>query len=333
MRSWKLVGLLGAAMALALPGLARAQTGSGAGEAAPNWPDRPVRVVVPYAPGGTNDILARLYGQRMGERLGQAFVIENRAGAQGIVGTEAVAHAKPDGYTLLLGASGPLIYNPATYQRLPYDSVKDLAPVCRITVVTPVIVVGANSPYRALGALVAAARSPQARLNYGTSSAAFQLPMELLNQRAGTKVTFVAYRSAAETINAAANGEIDLGVVDTGAIAGALQGGRIRALSLMARERDANYPELPAIAEQGFPDFDATTFSGFLAPAGTPPAILRRLSQTCDDISAEAEMKAKLTALGMTPQPMPPEELAAFIAERIPFWRDIATRAGLQMDR
>ena len=329
-RRRNLAALLACAMACAVPGMAQAQPGTGD---AANWPDRPVRVIVPYTPGGTNDILARLYGQRMGELLGQSFVIENRAGAQGIVGTEAVARARPDGYTLLLGASGPLIYNPATYQRLPYDSVKDLTPVCRITVVTPVLVVGANSRHRDFAALMAAAKAPDARLTYGTSSAAFQLPMELLNQRAGTKVTYVAYRSAADTINAAANGEIDIGVVDTGAIAGALQGGRIRALSLMARTRDANYPDLPAIAEQGFQDFDATTLSGFMAPAGTPPAVLRRLTQTCDGISAEVDMKARLTALGMTPLPMPPEELALYIAERIPFWRNVATAAGLQMDR
>jgi tripartite-type tricarboxylate transporter receptor subunit TctC len=323
----RLIGGMGA-VALAAPQPSRAQDA-----ALGNWPDRPVRIVVPYAPGGTNDILARLYGQKMGERLGQSFVVENRAGAQGIVGTEAVARARPDGYTLLLGASGPLIYNPATYQRLPYDALKDLAPICRFTVVTPVIVVGANSPYRDLAALLAAARSKEGALSYGTSSAAFQLPMELLNQRARTKINFIAYRSAADSINAAANGEVDIGVVDTGAIAGALQGGRIRVLSIMARERDPNYPDIPALSEQGFADFDANTFIGFLAPTATPPAILRHLTQNCDAISGETEMRERLTTLGMTPQPMPADALARHIAERIPFWRDVATAAGLQMER
>jgi tripartite-type tricarboxylate transporter receptor subunit TctC len=298
-----------------------------------NWPDHAVRIVVPYTPGGTNDILARLYGQKLSELLGQPFVVENRAGAQGIVGTEAVAHAKPDGYTLLLGASGPLIYNPATYRRLPYDPVQDLVPVCRMVVVPPVIVAGSRSPHGDVPALVAAARAKPGGLTYGTSSAAFQLPMELLNQRAGTRITFVAYRSAADAINATANGEVDIAVVDTGAIAAALQGGRIRALSVMSRQRDPNFPAVPSIAEQGFADLDATTFSALVAPAGTSPAILRRLTQACDSISSEQDMKNRMADLGMTPSPAPPEELARFIAERIPFWRGIAEAAGLQMER
>lgn len=306
---------------LALPALAQ-----------PAWPDRPVRVVVPYAPGGTLDILARLYGQRMGERLGQPFAVENRAGAQGIVGTEAVAHARPDGYTLLLGASGPLIYNPATYLRLPYDAVADLTPVCRLTVVTPVVIVAAGSPYRDLAGLLAAARSGTT-LNYATSSAAFQLPMEMLNQRAATRIGYVAYRSAADSISAAANRETDLAVVDTGAIAGALQAGRIRVLGLMANERDASYPDVAALSELGFPDFDATTLLAIMAPAGTPAAILNRLAQSCDAVSAEPEMVSRMATLGMRPQPQPPGELARHIAERIPFWREVATTAGLRLDR
>ncbi|MFT8242574.1 Bug family tripartite tricarboxylate transporter substrate binding protein [Roseomonas sp. BN140053] len=317
----------GTGLALATPSLVRAQGAGG------QWPDRPVRLVVPYAAGGTNDILARLYGQKLGEKLGQPVVVENRAGAQGIVGTEAVSTARPDGYTLLLGAMGPIVYNPATYERLPYDSMRDLMPVCRMVVVPVTLVVGANSPYRDLNALLEAGRTKPDGLTYGTSSAAFQLPTELLNQRARTRMIFVAYRSAADSINAAANGEVDIGVMDTGAISAALQGGRIRALTVLSPTRDPNFPDIPAISEQGYPDFDANTFSGLFAPAGTPAAIVDRLAGLCDGISAEADLKEKMQALGMTPSPQPRAEFSRYIAERIPFWRDVAKRAGLQLER
>jgi tripartite-type tricarboxylate transporter receptor subunit TctC len=325
-----LAGLLSLAGAVLLaPAQAEAQSG---GEATP-WPDRAVRIVVPYAPGGTNDVLARLYGQKLSERLGQPFVVENRAGAQGIVGTEAVAHSKPDGYTLLLGASGPIVFNPVTYQSLPYDPVRDLVPVCQMVQISLALVTGRDSRHKDLAGFLAHARTQPGATSYGTSSAAFQLPMELLSQKAGVRSTFVAYRSSIESINAAAAGEVDVGLVDSGSMSASLAAGRIRPLAVLAEVRDPAYPDVPGVAELGFPGIDARSFSAFFAPAGTPQPILARLGEACDSVSALPEIRERMKTLGMTMVTAKPEALARDIIEGIAFWRGVAQSAGIRLER
>ncbi len=297
------------------------------------WPDRPVRIIVPYAPGGANDILARLYGQKMGDRLGQPFVVENRPGAQAIIGTEAVARSRPDGHTLLLGASGPIVFNPATYASLPYDPLRDLAPVSMLASFPLVLVVAANAPFRDLAELVAWAKANPERANYGASGAGFQLPTELFNQRAGTRFQFVAYRGSAESVNAAANGEVTIALVDTGPASVAISAGRARALAVTSSSRVPAYPEVPTMAELGFPEIEATLWSGLFAPAGTPPAILQRLQAECDAVTAMPDIRQRLAVLVMDPVGRGPEGFRATIAREIEVWTRVARTANIQLER
>ena len=314
------------AAAAAAPALARAQT-------APRWPDRPVRVVVPYSPGGANDILARLYGQKLSERFGQPFVVENRPGAQAIVGSEAVARARPDGYTLLMGASGPMVFNPATYERLPYDTLKDLAPVSMLASFPLVLIVSASSPFRTVQELVGFAKANPDRANYGASGAGFQLPTELLNQRAGTRFVYVAYRGSADSTNAVANGEVTTTLVDAGPASVALEAGRVRALAVTAPRRLAAWPDVPTMAEAGFPDFEVALWSGFFAPAATPSAILGRLEEAAMAITREPDILERLKALSMDPVGGGSEEFRRVVAREIDFWRGVARTANVRLER
>lgn len=316
------LGALLAAMATAGP--ARAQ--------AP-WPDRPVRVVVPYAPGGANDILGRLYGARLAERLGQPFVVENRPGAQAIIGTELVARAAPDGYTLLVGASGPLVFNPATYDRLPYDTLRDFAPISLLASFPLALVVARDSPFADLPALLDFARNHPQRANYGASAASFQLPTELLNQRAGTRFQHVAYRGSADTVNAVANGEITMALVDTGPASVAFQAGRVRILAVTAPRRLPAWPDVPTMLELDFPDLTLSLWSGLLAPAATPGAVVQRLAAECAAITREEMIQSRLRALSLDPVGSTPEEFRAVIAQELPLWADVARRANIRLER
>jgi tripartite-type tricarboxylate transporter receptor subunit TctC len=314
-------------LAAALPFAAQAQTGGGA------WPDRPVRLVVPYAPGGANDILARLYGQRLTERLGQPFVAENRPGAQAILGAELVARAAPDGHTLLIGASGPIVFNPATYDRLPYDPLRDFAPVSLLAAFPLVLVVASGSPFRTMQDLLAFARDHPERSNYGASAASFQLPTELLNQRAGTRFVHVAYRGSADTVNAVANGEVTMALVDTGPAAVAFQAGRVRVLAVTAAKRLPAWPDSPTMAELDYPDLTMRLWSGMLAPAGTPAPILERLAAEAAAISREPVIRQKLQALSLDPVGSTPEAFRQVIRTELPLWAEVARKAGIRLER
>jgi tripartite-type tricarboxylate transporter receptor subunit TctC len=312
------------AAAAALPRSARAQAA---------WPDRPVRVIVPYAPGGANDILARLYGARLAERLGQPFVVENRPGAQAIIGTEAVARAAPDGNTLLVGASGPLVFNPATYARLPYDPLRDLAPVSLLAAFPLALVVAADGPFADLAALLAFGRAQPERANYGASASSFQLPTELLNQRAGTRFMHVAYRGSADTVNAVANGEVTMALVDSGPAAVAFGAGRVRILAVTAPRRLPVWPEAPTMAELGMPELTISLWSGLLAPAATPAPIVQRLAAEAAAITAEPAIVERLRALSLDPVGSTPDAFRKVIEAELPVWAAVAQRANLRLER
>jgi tripartite-type tricarboxylate transporter receptor subunit TctC len=319
--------LLGTAAALAgVPAAARGQGPQG-------YPDRAVRIVVPYAPGGANDILARLYGQKLSERMGQPFVVENRAGAQAIIGTEVVARARADGYTLLLGASGPIVFNPSTYVQLPYDALKDLAPVSLLASFPLVLVVAAAAPHRSLDELVAWARANPNRANYGASAASFQLPTELLNQRMGTRFQYVAYRGSAESVNAVANGEVTIALVDTGPASIAISAGRVRALAVTSPQRSQAYPDLPTMAELGQAEIEATLWSGLLAPASTSAPILARLQAECAAITALPDIQERMKALVMDPVGSSSEAFRVTIAREIERWSAVARHANIRLER
>lgn len=297
------------------------------------YPDRPVRIVVPYAPGGANDILARLYGQKMSERLGQPFVVENRPGAQAIIGTEAVARSRPDGTTLLLGPSGPMVFNPATYAQLPYDPLRDLAPVSMLASYPLVLVVAASGPHRSLGDLTTWAKANPDRANYGAAAAAFQLPSELLNQSAGTRFQHVAYRGSAEMVSAAASGEVTFSMADPGPAVVALNAGRVRALAVTSSRRMPALPDVQTMAELGFGDLDVTLWAGLFAPAGTPAPIIERLHAECEAITAMPDIRSRVSGFGMDPVGGTPAALRETMAREITTWTRVSRAANIQMER
>lgn len=321
-------GLLAGAAVSMRSGLARAQDGDER-----HWPDRPLRLVVPYAPGGTNDIAARLLAQHLGEAFGQPAVVENRPGAQGIIGTEAVVRARPDGLTLLVAASGPIVFNPATIEQLSYEPLRDLAPVSLLVAFPLVLLVAKDSPWRTVADLVAFARANPDRANYGSPAASMQLATELFNQRAGTRFQHVAYRGSAEIVTAVAGGALTMAFLDTAPAAGALAAGQVRALGVTAAQRLPGFPGVPTMAEAGFPDMQVELWTGLLAPAGTPAGIVAKLQAETARLVASPRYQERMTALYSRPASTTPDELRALIAREIPLWRGVARSAGVRMER
>jgi tripartite-type tricarboxylate transporter receptor subunit TctC len=320
-------GLLAGAI-LARSGMARAQDAEER-----SWPDRPLRIVVPYAPGGTNDIAARLLAQRLTEAFSQPAVVENRPGAQAIIGTEAVARARPDGLTLLVAASGPIVFNPATSDQLPYDPLRDLAPVSLLVSFPLLLLVTKDSPYRTVAELVAYAKANPEKANYGSPAASMQLATELFNQRAGTRFQYVAYRGSAEIVTAVASGDLTMAFLDTAPAAGGLEAGRVRALGVTAAARLPHFPDVPTMAEAGFPDMVVELWTGLLAPAGTPASILAKLHAETAKLVASPAYRERMATLYSNPVATTPDEMRSLIAREVPLWRSVARSASIRMER
>jgi|YNPMSStandDraft_1061717.scaffolds.fasta_scaffold22168_2 tripartite-type tricarboxylate transporter receptor subunit TctC len=296
------------------------------------WPQGTIRIIVPYAPGGTNDILARLLAGRMQDIFGQAVVVENRPGAQAISGTELVARARPDGATLLVGASGPIVFNPALIERLPYDPERDLAPVTRLVSFPLMLLVRADSPFRSLADLVAAARRETQGMNYSTPATSFRLAMELFNRSAGTRFTAVLYRGVAPSITAVLSGEVPLTLSDTVGAVSALGSGLVRALAVTSARRLEAFPDVPTFAEAGHPEVQMDLWAGLFAPAGTPGAIVSRLHETVVAILAEPPVRERLRQLVLVPEAEGPAAFAARIGAEIALWRRVAREAGVRLE-
>ncbi len=306
---------------LAAPALA--QTG---------WPDRPLRIIVPYAPGGANDLLARLVAQRMGERLGQPVVVENRAGAQATLGTGLVARAQPDGLTLLVAASGPITVSAATNSRLGYQSLRDLAPITMLASFPLILLVPASAPHRNLADLVAWLRANPERASYSSSAASFQLATELFAQSLGVRLTHVAYRGSAESAAAVAAGDVTLTLVDSTPATPQMQAGRARGLAVTAPARLAAFPELPTMAEAGMPSLEVSLWAGLFAPAATPPAILARLHEEALAALTHSEVAGRIRAMSMTVEGDSATDFRARIAAETALWADVARRGDIRFD-
>lgn len=296
------------------------------------WPDRAIRIVVPYAPGGANDLLARLVAQRMGERLGQPVVVENRAGAQATLGTNLVAQARPDGLTLLVAASGPITVSAATNSRLPYQPLRDLAPIAMLASFPLVLLVPATSPHRTLAELVAWLRANPDRGTYSSSAASFQLATELFAQAIGVKLTHVAYRGSAESAAAVAAGDVTLTLVDSTPATPVIQGNRARGLAVTAPQRLAAFPDVPTMTEAGMPGLDIALWAGLFAPAATPAPILARLHEEALAALANPEVAGRIAAMSMTVVGDTPAAFRDKIAAEITLWAEVARRGNIRFD-
>ncbi|MGF6528798.1 Bug family tripartite tricarboxylate transporter substrate binding protein [Variovorax sp. PvP013] len=264
---------------LALALILAAATLHAPARAQPGYPDKPIRMIVPYAAGGAADITARIVGQKMAEGLGVPVVVDNRGGANGNIGTDAVAKAAPDGYTVLLVASGPIVVNPSLYAKLPYDPLKDLAPVTQLTSYQYALVVPANSPITGVPELVAAAKADPGRISYGSTGVGGggHLAGELFAGLTGTKLTHVPYKGASLALADLLGGQLSFTFDTVVTAAPRIASGKLRGYAVTGPRRAASLPQLPTMAELGYRDFNVTQFQGILVPAKTDAAIVERL--------------------------------------------------------
>jgi tripartite-type tricarboxylate transporter receptor subunit TctC len=300
-------------------------------QGADGYPSKPIRIVVGYSPGGANDILARLVGQKMTETFGQQVIVENRPGTAAIIGTDAVAKAAPDGYTLLMGASGPIVFNPALYSKLPYSPTRDLTPVSMIGSFPLILVVQSGAPQRTVKELVAYTQANPDKSNYGASAASFQLATELLKSKTGMRAEHIPYKGSADSANAVAAGQVLMTLVDSGPVAGPIKGGLLRGLAVTSNKRMAALPEIPTMAEQGI-DLQITLWSGLLAPAGTPPAIVQKLQAEVARIVRLPDVRERMAQLGIEAEGGTAEEFAKVIATEIPLWAALAKTNNIKAD-
>ena len=297
-----------------------------------NFPSKPIRIIVGYVAGGGNDIIARVLSAKMSEGLGQPVIIENKPGAQSIIAAEFVAKAAPDGYTVLMGATGPMSMNPATYSKLPYSPTRDFVPISMIGSFPLILVVDPALPIRSVKELVEYAKAKPNDVNYGASAAPFQLSAELLNQKAGTKFTYIPYKGSNESVNSVMSGQVTMTISDPPPVTGPLKGGRVRALAVTSATRHPSWPELPTMAESGFPDIEVVLWTGFFLPAATPMAIVRRLQDEVARVVRLPEIRERLAAMGVAASGNTSEEFGRIVASDIAKWTAVAKAANIKAD-
>ncbi len=324
MPTWKRAALALALAAQCLAGMALAA----------DYPSKAIKLVVPYAPGGGADSVARIVARKVSENIGQPIVIENKGGAGSIVGTEVVAKAEPDGYILLLGQSGPISINPAVYKNLPYDPVKDFTPITMTTAYPYILVVNSELPAKSLQEFVALAKSKPGAMNYGSTGvgAANHLVAELFNSKAGLKMTHVPYRGTALAVGDLLGGQLTMVFGDPISVLPHIKSGKLRALAVTSLERSPVAPEVPTVAESGYPGFEALAWHGILAPARTPPAIVKKLNEEVAKALGDPETRALLVNQAMQTVGSTPEEFAAFIHKDIAIWKAVAAAANVTVE-
>ena len=320
-----LFGLLGAA-ALPLPALAQTAPGQ------PAWPDRPVRIVIPVAPGGSLDILGRTFARAIAPALGQSVVAENHAGAGSNLGFELVARARPDGTTLLVG-SDPLTINPSLYRRVGFDPVRDFAPIIELVRAPQVLVVHPNHPAADFQAFLRAARQAEGAMTMGSqgNGSIGHLAGALLNQRTGATFTHVPYRGGGPAVVDVVAGHLEALLVTLPAAIEHIRGGRLKALAVTSLARNPALPEVPAIAELGLDGFEVVTWQGILAPAGTPPAVVARLNAVLLEALRRPDVAEGLVAQGFELRGGSPEAFADLVRAEAARWPGIVrmARAGI----
>jgi tripartite-type tricarboxylate transporter receptor subunit TctC len=297
-----------------------------------NFPNKPIRIIVGYVAGGGNDIIARVVSAKMSEGLGQPVIIENKPGAQSIVAAEFVAKAAPDGYTVLMGATGPMSMNPGTYSKLPYSPVRDFVPISMIGSFPLILVVDPALPIRSVKELVEFAKAKPNDVNYGASAAPFQLAAELLNLKAGTNFTYIPYKGSNESVNSVMSGQVTMTISDPPPVTGPLKGGKVRALAVTSATRHPSWPELPTMAESGFPDIEVMLWTGFFLPAATPMPVVRRLQDEVARVVRLPEIRERLAGMGVEASGNTSEEFARIVASDIAKWTAVAKAANIRAD-
>jgi tripartite-type tricarboxylate transporter receptor subunit TctC len=318
---------------LVLCTLAALVLGVPAPSSAQNWPERPVKLIVPFAPGGPIDTMARFMAQPLTARLGQSVVIENRPGAGGTIGTRAVAAAEPDGYTLLFGSSGTLAVAPALYDNLEYNPVKSFVPVATVSILPMLMVVHPVIPARTVQEFVAYAKANPGKLNYGASLATPpHLLSTLFKHKAGIDAFYVSYKGSAPAVTDLLAGTTHWTIDGLTILAPLAKDGKLRPLAIASTQRWPDLPEVPTMVESGYPDVALDAWAGVVAPQGTPAPIVSRLNALVNDVLAGAEVPAALARLYARPKAGSPADFAAFLAAEIPKWAQAVRLAGAKTD-
>ena len=298
------------------------------GAAAADYPTRPITIVVGYSAGGGVDAMARIVAEKLTSVLGQPVVVENRPGVGAIVGATYVAKAKPDGYTLLMGAPGPIIFNHALNAKLPYEP-QDFTPISFVSISPLVLLVNANNPVKSVQELAAFSRQNPDKANYGASSASFQLITELFNKKTGARFTHIPYKGANDSVTAVMSGDVTMTLADAGPASVGLQSGRVKALAVTSAERLKDLPNIPTLSELGV-DLKVSLWIGLLAPAGTPPEIVKRLQEEVARVVDMPDVRKRMSGMSVIPAANTSEEFSKLIASEIPLWRQVAQENNIK---
>jgi tripartite-type tricarboxylate transporter receptor subunit TctC len=315
--------------ALMAAALAAASTGA----LAQAYPDKVVRLISPYAPGGSNDLTARIISQKLGEALGQQVIVENKPGAATQIATQFVAKSAPDGYTLLLAAATHGT-NPSLFTKLPYDTLKDFTPIVMAATVPTYLLVNESVPARTVAELVAYAKKNPGKLNFGSAGngSAPHLALELFKQEAGVDIVHVPFKGSAPAMTAVLSGDVQGSFETYNVFQPHLKAGKVRALAVTTPKRTPQEPGVPTLAESGFPGFQAYAWFSVLAPAGTPGAVVERLNREINRIFTLPEVKEQYSKMGLIPGGGTPAELDAFIRADIAKWSKVIKAAGIKPD-
>jgi tripartite-type tricarboxylate transporter receptor subunit TctC len=302
--------------------------------AAQDWPNRPMRLIVPFAPGGATDIPARLIAPKLQDALGQPVVIENRTGAGGIIGMQAGAQAQPDGYTLLMATNAEIVMHPSIYPKLPYDPLKDLAPVSIMVESPMLLVVPPGSPYNSVADLLAAAKAKPGALTFstaGTGSTSHVLT-EMMAQQAKVQFLHVPYKGGAPASTAVSTGEVNFALLNLGSAVNFVKGGKAKALAVTSDKRNPSFPDWPTAIEAGVPGFNEHIWIGMAVPAGTPRAIVERVSTEVAKALKAPDVRERLVQLGNEPLGTTPEEAAARIKREFPRYAAAIKAANIKAE-
>jgi tripartite-type tricarboxylate transporter receptor subunit TctC len=299
---------------------------------AQDYPSKPIHIIVGYAAGGGNDIIVRVMTPEMGKGLGQPIIVENKPGAQGIIASEVVAKAAPDGYTILMGPSGPMTINPATYSKLPYDPIRDFAPISQICQFPLLVTVNAKSPIHSVKELIEYAKANPEKANYASSAGIFQITTELFKQKTGAHFEMIPYKSSGESVQAVLGGQVTMTIVDPPPATGPLKAGTLRALAVTSGKRHPSWPDLPTLVEAGVPDMEVPVWTAFFAPAKTPAAIVARLQKEVARVVQTPEVKQRFAEMGLDPVGSSSQELGHIVARDIAKYTAVAKAANIHND-
>ncbi len=301
---------------------------------AQEFPGKPIRIVVPYAPAGNIDITARTLAPAFGEALGQQIIIDNRAGAGGSIGTGVVAKAAPDGYTLLLGSSGTITAGPAVYKALPYDTMKDLVPIGAIQAVPLLLTASMKTPFNTYGEFIAYSKSKGSPITMASSGSGTSnhLALELLSREAKIPLTHVPYKGSGAAYADLLGGQVETMMDQVSASIEHIRGGRLKAIAVTSVKRSPQLPNVPTLDELGVKGFDATTFTGLFAPAGTPPAVIEKLQAALKKVLAIEAVRERYRTLGVEMMDMSNADFAAFVRADGERWRRVAREANIVVE-